>query len=92
MAREWAFPGMDGFQHRIGGLEKDAAGNVSHDPANHQLMCEIRRDKVEAVVDMIPQVEVVGENSGKLLVVGLGRNPGSPGYRRQGVTVERNKK
>ena len=72
LAREWAFPGMDGFQHRVGGLEKDAAGNVSHDPANHQLMCEIRRDKVEAVVDMIPQVEVVGENSGKLLVVGWG--------------------
>jgi 2-oxoglutarate ferredoxin oxidoreductase subunit alpha len=72
LAREWAFPGMEGFQHRIGGLEKDAAGNVSHDPANHQLMCEIRRDKVEAVVDMLPLLEVVGETSGDLLVVGWG--------------------
>jgi 2-oxoglutarate ferredoxin oxidoreductase subunit alpha len=72
LAREWAFPGMDGFQHRIGGLEKDEAGNVSHDPANHQLMCEIRRDKVEAVVDMLPELELVGDDSGDLLVVGWG--------------------
>ena len=72
LAREWAFPGMDGFQHRIGGLEKDPNGNVSHDPANHQFMCEVRRDKVERVVDMIPEVEVVGESTGDLLVVGWG--------------------
>jgi 2-oxoglutarate ferredoxin oxidoreductase subunit alpha len=72
LAREWAFPGMDGFQHRIGGLEKDANGNVSHDPANHQVMCEIRRDKVERVVDMIPDLQLVGEESGDLLVVGWG--------------------
>ncbi len=72
LAREWAFPGMDGFQHRVGGLEKDAAGNVSQDPANHQLMCEIRRDKVEAVADMLPNLELLGESSGDLLVVGWG--------------------
>ena len=72
LAREWAFPGMEGFQHRIGGLEKDTAGNVSHDPANHQIMCEIRRDKVDAVVDMVPNIELVGEDSGDLLVVGWG--------------------
>ena len=35
-------------------------------------MCEIRRDKVDRVVDMVPDVEVVGENSGDLLVVGWG--------------------
>jgi 2-oxoglutarate ferredoxin oxidoreductase subunit alpha len=72
LAREWAFPGMDGFQHRIGGLEKDPAGNVSHDPANHQLMSEIRRDKVDRVADMLPDLEVLGEESGDLLVVGWG--------------------
>ncbi|HEY5511539.1 MAG TPA: 2-oxoacid:acceptor oxidoreductase subunit alpha [Prolixibacteraceae bacterium] len=77
LAREWAFPGMDGFQHRIGGLEKDPNGNVSHDAANHQLMCEIRRDKVERVVDLIPDLVVVGEKTGDLLVVGWG---GTLGY------------
>ena len=72
LAREWAFPGMDGYQHRIGGLEKDPNGNVSQDPANHQFMCEIRAKKVERVVDMLPELKVVGEESGDLLVVGWG--------------------
>ncbi|MCE1198879.1 MAG: 2-oxoacid:acceptor oxidoreductase subunit alpha [Marinilabiliales bacterium] len=72
LAREWAFPGMAGFQHRIGGLEKDKGGNVSHDPMNHQIMCEVRRDKVDAVVDMVPPLELVGEQRGDLLVVGWG--------------------
>ena len=72
MAREWAFPGMEGYQHRIGGLEKDPNGNVSQDPANHQLMCEIRRDKVERVVDMLPELKVIGKETGDLLVVGWG--------------------
>ena len=63
---------MEGFQHRIGGLEKDVNGNVSHDPANHQRMCEIRRDKVEAVVDMVPDLKILGAPTGDLLVVGWG--------------------
>ena len=29
LAREWAIPGMEGYEHRIGGLEKsDNTGNV----------------------------------------------------------------
>jgi len=72
LAREWAFPGMDGFQHRIGGLEKNAAGAVSHDPENHHINTEIRAAKVEKVVDMIPELEVIGEPEGDLLVVGWG--------------------
>ena len=35
-------------------------------------MCEIRRDKVEAVANMLPPLEVVGESTGDLLVVGWG--------------------
>ena len=77
LAREWAFPGMDGYQHRIGGLEKDAAGNVSHDPMNHQRMTDIRETKVNRVVDMIPDIEVDGDQQGDLLVVGWG---GTFGY------------
>ena len=92
LAREWAFPGMDGYQHRIGGLEKDAAGNVSHDPANHQKMVGIREEKVNRVVEMIPELEVYGDQEGELLVVGWG---GTFGYtegsvremRTQGVKI-----
>ena len=72
LAREWAIPGMEGFQHRIGGLEKNIAGGVSHDPDNHQKNSEIRAAKVEKVVDMIPELGVVGETEGDLLVVGWG--------------------
>jgi 2-oxoglutarate ferredoxin oxidoreductase subunit alpha len=82
LAREWAIPGMDGYQHRIGGLEKDAAGNVSHDPANHQKMVEIREAKVNRVVEMIPDLEVYGDQQGDLLVVGWG---GTFGYMESSV-------
>jgi len=53
-------------------LEKNVAGGVSHDPENHQKNSEIRAAKVDKVVDMIPELEVVGETEGDLLVVGWG--------------------
>lgn len=72
LARDWAFPGMAGFAHRIGGLEKNLAGNVSHDPDNHQRNCEIREEKVNRVIDMVPDLEVFGDKEGDLLIVGWG--------------------
>ena len=73
LSREWAFPGMDGFQHRIGGLEKNTEGGVSHDPQIHQKNCEARAAKVERVADMVPDLEVIGDaDGGDLLVVGWG--------------------
>ena len=39
LARDWAIPGMEGLEHRIGGLEKEnLSGNVSYDPENHHSM------------------------------------------------------
>lgn len=72
LAREWAFPGMDGFQHRIGGLEKNIAGTVSHDPENHQKNTDIRKAKVDRVVSLVPDLEVCGDESGDVLLVGWG--------------------
>lgn len=72
LARDWAIPGMEGFEHRIGGLEKNVAGAVSHDPDTHQLNSEIRAAKVEKVVNMIPDLVVEGDPEGDLLVVGWG--------------------
>jgi 2-oxoglutarate ferredoxin oxidoreductase subunit alpha len=72
LARDWAVPGMEGFEHRIGGLEKNNAGGVNQDPDNHQKNSEIRAAKVEKVVDMIPELELAGEPEGDLLVVGWG--------------------
>jgi len=73
LSRSWAIPGTEGLRHRIGGLEKeDISGNVSHDPLNHQKMCEIREEKVERVANYIPELELVGNKEGDLLVVSWG--------------------
>lgn len=73
LARDWAFPGMKGFEHRIGGLEKNVTGTVSHDPENHQENSEIREEKVQRVANMIPELELCGdEEGGDVLVVSWG--------------------
>ncbi|NQU51712.1 MAG: 2-oxoacid:acceptor oxidoreductase subunit alpha [Bacteroidetes bacterium] len=72
LARDWAIPGMPGFEHRIGGLEKNETGTVSHDPENHQINSEIREGKVQRVVNMIPDLEISGDKDGDILVVGWG--------------------
>ncbi len=78
LVRQWALPGMEGLRHRIGGLEKtNIDGNVSTDPLNHQLMVNIRQEKVNRVADYIPLQEVHGEESGDLLVVGWGGTEGA---------------
>ena len=78
LARKWAVPGNKGYEHRIGGLEKeDGSGNVNYDPENHHLMTLKRQEKVNVISNFIPDVEVYGPSSGKLLVVGWGGTYGS---------------
>ncbi|GIU91906.1 MAG: 2-oxoglutarate ferredoxin oxidoreductase subunit alpha [Acidimicrobiia bacterium] len=77
-ARPWAVPGTPGLEHRIGGLEKEAVtGNVSYDPANHQLMVDTRAWKIRNIANDIPPVEVEGDEDAELLVLGWGSTLGS---------------
>lgn len=77
LARGWAFPGKTGLEHRVGGLEKDAVkGSISHDPANHQKMVELRAAKVAEIAEYIPVQSVIGDPEGDLLVVGWGGTRG----------------
>jgi 2-oxoglutarate ferredoxin oxidoreductase subunit alpha len=77
-ARPWALPGTPGLEHRIGGLEKEAiTGNVSYDPANHQLMTDSRAWKVANIVNDIPDLEVAGDEDADILVMGWGSTFGS---------------
>jgi 2-oxoglutarate ferredoxin oxidoreductase subunit alpha len=77
-ARPWAVPGTPGLEHRIGGLEKEAiTGNVSYDPANHQLMTDTRAWKVANIVNDIPDLEVAGDEDAEILVLGWGSTFGS---------------
>jgi 2-oxoglutarate ferredoxin oxidoreductase subunit alpha len=76
--RKWALPGTIGLRHRIGGLEKEnISGNVSTDPANHQLMTDLREAKIQKVADFIPLQEIVGEKEGDVLVVSWGGTRGT---------------
>ena len=72
-ARPWAIPGTPGLEHRIGGLEKaDITGNVDYSPANHHKMVMNRVNKVAGIANYIPLQEVLGPESGKLLVLSWG--------------------
>ncbi len=78
LVRNWAIPGIPGFEHRIGGLEKeDGTGNVSYDALNHEKMVNIRAQKVANAVEIIPQQEVFGDLTGDVLVVSWGGTYGS---------------
>ncbi len=77
-ARPWATPGTPGLEHRIGGLEKqDGTGNVSYDGDNHQLMTELREEKVNRVVAEHAPLKIFGDDSGDVLVIGWGSTRGS---------------
>ena len=76
--RKWAVPGTKNYEHRIGGLEKeDVTGNVSYDPENHHQMTLKRQEKVDIISNFIPDVEIYGSPSGKLLILGWGGTYGS---------------
>ena len=78
LARPWALPGTPGLEHRIGGIEKQhLTGNVNYDPENHHFMVLMRQAKVDRAAQDIPPVEVYGEPSGKVLVLGWGSTYGS---------------
>lgn len=78
LARMWAIPGMQGMEHRIGGLEKHSlTGAVNHDPDNHQLMVETRQKKIDGIANDIPRLEVLGDPTADLLIVGWGSSYGA---------------
>ena len=78
LAREWTKPGTPGLANRIGGLEKDITGAVSHDPDNHDDMVRIRQEKVDNIANDIPELEVYESKDGNdILLVGWGSTYGS---------------
>src|SRR5919199_1644525 len=78
LARPWALPGTPGLEHRIGGIEKQhITGNVSYDPDNHDFMVRMRQAKVDRVAQDIPDIEVFGAQTGRVLVLGWGSTYGA---------------
>ncbi len=70
--RYWAVPGRQGFEHILGGLEKDdKTGAISTNPENHDLMTRKRQAKINNI--QVPDLEVVGDvDDAQLLIVGFG--------------------
>lgn len=70
--RYWAVPGRKGFEHILGGLEKDSqTGAISTDPENHNLMTHLRQAKIDRID--VPDLEVLGDkDDAELLIVGFG--------------------
>ncbi|TSD94650.1 2-oxoacid:acceptor oxidoreductase subunit alpha [Skermania sp. ID1734] len=76
LARAFAVPGTPGLEHRIGGLEKaNGTGNISYDPANHDLMVRLRQAKIDGIA--VPEVTVDDpDGDADLLLVGWGSSYG----------------
>ncbi|WUI27288.1 2-oxoacid:acceptor oxidoreductase subunit alpha [Mycobacterium sp. NBC_00419] len=92
LARQFAIPGTPGLEHRIGGLESaNGSGNISYEPANHDLMVRLRQAKIDGID--VPDLEV-DDPSGdaELLLLGWGSSFGPIGEacrraRRRGIKV-----
>ena len=75
--RYWSVPGVEGFAHRNGGLEKDYySGAISTDPENHQKMVDTREAKINYISTVIPELKIEGDSSADLLVIGWGGTHG----------------
>jgi 2-oxoglutarate ferredoxin oxidoreductase subunit alpha len=75
--RYWAYPGMEGYEHRNIGLERDAEkGIISTNPENHEQMVKIRQTKIDQIANQIPLLEVQGNAESDTLLVGWGSTEG----------------
>ncbi len=92
LARQFAVPGTPGLEHRIGGLEKaNGSGDISYEPANHDLMVRLRQAKIDGID--VPDLEVDDPTGdAELLLLGWGSSFGPIGEacrraRRRGIKV-----
>jgi 2-oxoglutarate ferredoxin oxidoreductase subunit alpha len=92
LARQFAVPGTPGLEHRLGGLEAaNGSGNISYEPANHDLMVRLRQAKIDGI--SVPDLEVDDPTGdAELLLIGWGSSYGPIGEacrraRRKGIKV-----
>ena len=80
--RYWAWPGMEGYEHRNIGLERDSErGTISTNPENHEQMVMARKHKIEQIAERIPALQVIeskveSRKSKDILLVGWGSTEG----------------
>lgn len=78
--RYWAYPGMEGYEHRNIGLERDAEkGTISTNPENHEQMVLARKHKIEQIANSIPDLQTLKPSNlqtSDTLLVGWGSTEG----------------
>ena len=75
--RYWAIPSTEGFENRVGGLERNYnTGVISTEGANHAKMVATRAFKVQNIAKQLPLLEVEGDVSADTLVIGWGSTRG----------------
>ena len=75
--RYWATPGMEGYEHRNIGLERDSVkGFISTNPENHEKMVLARQAKINQVANKIPDLTVQGNADSDTLLIGWGSTEG----------------
>ena len=75
--RYGAFAGMEGYEHRNMGLERDSqTGAISTNPQNHAQMVANRRNKVNQIANKIPKLEIQGDANADVVLVGWGSTEG----------------
>ena len=78
--RYWAFPGMEGYEHRNIGLERDyERGTISTNPENHEQMVLARKHKIEQIANSIPNLQTLKPSNlqtSDTLLVGWGSTEG----------------
>jgi 2-oxoglutarate ferredoxin oxidoreductase subunit alpha len=78
--RYWAYPGMEGYEHRNIGLERDAErGTISTNPENHEQMVLARKHKIEQIAERIPNLQIIKSSNPQMsgtLLVGWGSTEG----------------
>lgn len=77
LARYWAEPGTEGFAYRAGGLETHYDTRaISTEASNHEKMIKTRKEKVERISEVIPELKVEGVADADILIVGWGGTHG----------------
>lgn len=78
LSRSWNIPGMPGFIHQLGGLEKQGEeGRVSYDAGNHQHMVDLRIKKIKGVASSYAPLVIEGDVEAPILLIGWGSTYGS---------------
>lgn len=75
--RAWITPGMKGYEHIIGSLEKEhLTGKISSDPINHELMIKLRQNKINNLAKDFDQHSLKNIQPAKILLLGWGSTYG----------------